>query len=551
MTGSPQQASPNLIALTQAATAWLRANVDAVNALNVFPVPDGDTGTNMLLTLEAALSAVPASPASPAATREALSQGALLGARGNSGVILSQFVAGLAEALPLAEPCDGRAVAAALAAAAHRAYASVPEPAEGTMLTVARAAAGGAETAARQTADIAQVLAGALGAARTALERTPDLLPVLREAGVVDAGGQGLVLLLEGALAALEGAHLGPGYESLGRVDAGWLKTAHAERLHRAGSAWGYCTEFVIRGDGLSVEKLREDFARYGESLLVVGDAAAVRVHVHAQDPGAPISHAAALGSLHSIKVDNLQEQHGGLLTADARGPAPAANHPAGSRTSPVIAVVPGDGIAQVFLSLGAAAVIAGGDTMNPSVGEIAASAAALGEPFAVVLPNNPNVAAACVQARSLTTTVDLHVVPSHTIPQGIAALLAWKPEADLARNLEAMQQALACVTTLEVTAATREAAVAELAVKPGQYLGLIDRAIRTAARTPGEALDGCLNELDLSPGYLVTLYYGADITEEEAQVLARALRERPDQPEVEVHRGGQPHYHYIASVEA
>lgn len=498
------------------AARWLEANAAAVNALNVFPVPDGDTGTNMSLTLNAGVDAMAAAPDD---APRALAQGALLGARGNSGVILSQWLAGLAEGL-------AGGLKPALWAGSDRAYKALSEPVEGTILTVVRGAAEAAEGTSPE-----DLLETALQGAREALAKTPELLPVLRQAGVVDAGGQGIVLVLEGALAELQGRALRPA-ASLGSIDADWL----AEAQH-AGS-FGYCTEFIIQAEALFPDEVRDRISPLGDSLLVVGDARTVRVHIHTEDPGATLSQAIAMGSLHRIKIDNMTEQS--VRLAESK---PEAG------TLPVVAVVPGEGLANVYRSMGAARIVAGGQTMNPSTQEMARAVEAVDAPAVLLLPNNPNVIAAAEQVAQVVGK-RVAVVPSLTVAQGIAALLAYNPEESVEDNARGMAARLESVHTVEVTRAVRDASMDGLSVTQGQYLGLVERKPAATGNTPGEAMDRALDELGLEGGYLVTLYYGEGVTADEASALAWALKERPDTPEVEVVWGGQPHYQYIASVE-
>lgn len=523
----------------RAGTQWLEKHVAAVDALNVFPVPDGDTGTNMVLTLQSALEEGGRSQTEGAGdVLQALAHGALLGARGNSGVILSQIMRGLAQGLAGKDQPDGREVALALCLAAETAYKGVAQPVEGTMLTVMREAAEAARAA--DTSDVAVVLQKTVDAARVSLANTPNLLPVLKEAGVVDAGGQGLLLLLEGALAGLQGQPLGEAYTSLGEIDRGWLATVGAAHGEAAGPPWGYCTQFLLRGSELSLEDIKAQLASVGNSILVVGDPGAVRVHLHTLDPGAALSFGTSQGSLDAIKIENMQEQHAALLRTKSTREAPPV---------PVVAVVPGEGLQRVFRSLGATEVVSGGQSMNPSTREIAAAVESIPAETVLLLPNNPNVLRTCQQVH-LVTKKTIEVVPTKTLPQGIAALLALNQERSIAENLDAMQQSLAAVETIEVTTATRDAVIAGVAVKAGQPIGLLNRDLVAAGATPLEALGAVLDKLAMGSGYLVTLYYGEQVSQQDAETVADALRNRPDHPEVEVVWGGQPHYPYIASVE-
>ena len=523
-----------LTALLRAGGDWLAANAPAVDALNVFPVPDGDTGTNMSLTLKAALQAMEEDAAAgvgPAC--RALARGALLGARGNSGVILSQWLDGLVEVLAGLETVGGADLALALDRAAQRAYDAVSEPKEGTILTVVRAAA---EAARALDGNPEIVLKAALHGAQQALAATPELLPLLKDAGVVDAGGQGIVLILEGSLAALTGRRLDPP-SGLGSIDANWL--AQAGEDHYA-DPWGYCTEFVIQAPGLSAGHVREAITSHGGALLVVGSEGLVRVHVHTQDPGAALTVGLGMGTLHRIKIDNMGDQQRVLAAGD--GPA--------APVAPIVAVVAGEGLARVFRSLGAAAIVSGGQSMNPSTQEMAAAARSVAATEVILLPNNPNVIPAAKRVAEAAGK-PVKVICTTTVPEGIAALLAYNPELDIEHNADAMVAQTKGIHTVEVTRAVRDATVEGLQVKQGQFLGLVAGRPVGCGSTAGQALDNALDSLDLAAGYLVTLYHGDGVTGDEAEVLARALGERPDTPQVEVVWGGQPHYPYIASVEA
>ena len=531
-----------LAGMWQAGAAWLEQHASAVNALNVFPVPDGDTGTNMLLTMKSALAEAASLPSAVAAeVSEALAHGALLGARGNSGVILSQILRGFADGIGPREEIGGAELARALASAAEAAYRGVSQPIEGTILTVAREAGAAAlQTAGRRDAGAAAVLDAAAEAAKSALANTPNLLPVLKEAGVVDSGGQGLVLLLEGALAHLEGRVLESAADSLGEIRQSWLDSVAAAHAQGHGEAWGYCTQFVILHGSLSLPEVTERVQTMGTSTLVVGDPEAIRVHVHTADPGAALGFGTFIGELDGIKIDNMNLQHQALLAARAKkAAAPAV---------PVVAVVPGEGLAEVFRSFGVTEIVPGGQSMNPSTREIAAAVEAIPADAVLLLPNNPNVVHACEQVHKVTGK-RVEVVPSTTIPQGIAALLALNQEATFDGNLAAMKAALASVRTIEITRATREVTLDGVAVKEGQPIGLVDRKLAAAGATALATVTQALEQIG-SEGGLLTLYYGEDVSAHEAQALADALRSEEPGVEVEVVWGGQPHYLYIASLE-
>ena len=533
----------HLKAMLQAGVSWLETNVAAVDALNVYPVPDGDTGSNMVQTCKAALAeATNAQESTAAAITGAVAHGALLGARGNSGVIFSQFLRGFAEALEGKEVCSGPDFAHAMDMASQRAYRAVPTPVEGTILSVASAAAKAAQAASDAMPE--DILARATDAARLALAYTPEQLAVLKEAGVVDAGGQGLVLVLEGALAQLRGEPLTKGYETLGQIRQDWLDTVAHEHQDDSDTAWGYCTEFMLEASELTVESLEQQIGALGSSVLVVGDATAFRVHVHTADPGEALSLGVRLGTLHKVKVDNMQEQHEALV--QGRAPAQKTAPPAALG---VVAVAPGPGLAEVFTSMGAA-VVPGGQTMNPSAQEIIAAADTLGSETTFLLPNNSNVIATCAQASELTDR-QLICIPSRTVPQGITALLAFNPEAAADENAEAMHAALGQVQTIEITISVRDTTLEGMSVRQGQFMGLVDHKLAAVHDELPLTLHATLDSIDLPPGSLITLYYGEMVSEEEAEAIAQAVQERPDAPEVEVVPGGQPHYHYIASVES
>ncbi len=551
-----EQAPPcdgsRLLDALAAAARWLEAHRTSVDALNVFPVPDGDTGTNMSLTLNAALREAQDAPVGDVTTiAERAAYGALMGARGNSGVILSQLLRGFARAVQGQPRIEPATLAEALAAAAETAGRAVMKPVEGTILTVSAATAGAAAEAAAVGQDLPGVLAAALDEARAAVARTPAQLPILQEAGVVDAGAQGYLLILEGAMRYLQG--LPTSVEAGADAAAETLHFAHVEHEDE----YGYCTEFVVVGPRLDAGSIRETIGAMGASTIVVGDEGIVRVHVHTEDPGRVLSYVAPLGQLHKIKIDNMQDQHNRFVTQAAAAeavpqsppPAPAAENHAAQGLVGVVAVAPGEGLARVFRSLGAGAVVPGGQTMNPSTQELLAAVDALPQGAVLVLPNNGNVLLAAGQAAELSAKA-VQVVPARTAPQGIAALLAYTPDADLETNGAAMAEAAAGVHTGEVTLAVRDAQVDGLAVRAGQALGLLDdRAVLAGDDRDAVALD-LLERMGAPTAEVLTVYYGRDVPERAAQGLAARARERYEGLDVEVVEGGQPHYPYIMSIE-
>ena len=526
-------------AFIDGATA-LREHADALNAINVFPVPDGDTGTNMSLTMKAAIDQVGAA-ASPAEAAKRAARGALLGAKGNSGVILSQIISGFAAAMPPGDAGLGADdLARALARGRDAAYRVVSSPKEGTILTAISAAAVAAGEAAQRDPAI-ETLDAAVSAAQDAVARTPELLPVLKEAGVVDAGAQGLYLLLDAMLRSLRGDAPPPRDERLGAIDAGWL--AATERTHGAdGEPSGFCTEFVVTGAGLDADGIRANLAGLGNSLIVVGGDDLVRVHVHTHTPDAVFTYGRTLGELSHEKAEDMEAQFQALA---------AQRHHAARTTGgiAVVAVGAGAGIEELLRSIGATEIVHGGQTMNPSAGDIRAAIEATGTRDVIVLPDNKNVImAANLAAEGMPGRV--RVLPSRSIPQGVAALIAMNPENSLDDNVEAMERAIAAVHTGEVTLAARSTHVHGLDIKQDQPIGLVDGDLVVAADTLAAAVHDCVARmLDGHDGTLVTLYAGAGADAGTTQRIAGELRGDLG-VEVEVVEGGQPHYPYLIGLE-
>ncbi len=596
----------------EAATRYLERHRDAINALNVFPVPDGDTGTNMLLTMRSVNEeSGKVTGASAGAVMAAMAHGALLGARGNSGVILSQFFHGLSRGFQGKDECDGEDLARAFGLASEAAQTSVSAPVDGTMLTVIRElslAASKHAGGAGEARGALSVWQAGLEASKEALSRTPLQLPVLREAGVVDAGGQGIVTLLHGALRYLAGdnvddlepelcAPVGLDLSSVSIDDTG--TTAGASCL-RAGvqeeflaatehELYGYCVQYLIEGLGLDLDRIRGELSSIAQSTVVVGGETLVKVHGHAHDPGPLLSYGITLGAIAQVRIDNIDQQHRefilaqhGQMSGSAGGTsavgvdsisavgAPGATEAPGMGRgigTAVVAVAWGEGFARLFKGLGCSDVVIGGQTMNPSTQELLRAAGESGAENLVLLPNNANVVPAALQAASLARDtvspsssgpgpggldygITIHVVPSRTIPQGVAALLAFNPEGDLDENLRSMEMALSSVTTVEVTRAVRRATVNGVAVVEGQYIGLLEGELVTAGQSALQVLTEVLAKAEAREGQLVTLYWGQDMEEGQAGSDAARLRETLPDVEVEVVYGGQPHYHYIASLE-
>jgi DAK2 domain fusion protein YloV len=536
----------NLRAALETASAWLTANAERVNALNVFPVPDGDTGTNMSMTLQAAVAALPRLGEQPAVHQVARAayEAAMLGARGNSGVILSQLLSGFASSLADAGELTSPGLAAALTTASEVAYRGVGRPVEGTILTVAREAALAAVAAADAGDDLPGLLEKTLSAATEAVANTPNQLDVLRKAGVVDSGGEGYRLILEGAWMWSTGRTL-----SLEEVAAQTRQYSRAllHEIDDGDIGFGFCTEFLLRDSDLSVADVKERMEALGDSVIAVGDANLLRVHVHTLRPGQALEFAVDHGTLAKVKVENMEVQHAEFAAA-ADDAGPTSDEQQLATSIGVIAVAAGEGLLKVFRSLGAR-VVQGGQTMNPSVQDILHAVNSSGSKELILLPNNSNVILTALHVRELTTH-SVSVIPTETAPQGIGALLAFNFESDMATNVEAMQQAARAVHTIEVTRAVRDAEVDGLQLKAGQMLGIYDGRIVVAAGSADEALLGALEHAPVSALEIVTIYFGGGASESEAHAAAGRLRDAHPGLAVEVVEGGQPHYPYVVSLE-
>lgn len=524
--------------LFAASTAWLERHAAYINSLNVFPVPDGDSGTNMLLTMQAAIKEVNTSPEHAAgAMLKAISHGALLGARGNSGVILSQIIRGIARTIEKKDAINANDFAAALVEGARTAYKGVVKPVEGTILTVARESADAAMIAAVQSDDLRAVWSKTVEAARASVVRTPMLLPVLKEAGVVDAGGQGLLIILEGALKYLNGepmelAATGAGVQAL-------------EQIARE-EGWGFDVQFHIRGMNLDVDAIRDQIASMGESALIVGDATLIKVHVHAPMPGAILDYGCSVGVVTNVIVENMQEQYIDFMAGQAARPPITAEDIAEMTT---VAVVPGAGLTRVYESLGVGRIVAGGQTMNPSIQDILQAIDTVKTDQVIVLPNNKNIIPAAEQARLLAKK-QVAIIPTKTVPQGIAALLAFNFQSDLDTNVKAMTRAAQNIRTIEITKATRSATFDSIEVKEGQFIGLIDDDLAGAGDDRTMVALNMLKQARIEECEIVTIYYGDTVSANEAEELSEAIRRQYPSQEVEVVSGGQPHYPFIISVE-
>ena len=538
----------DLRAMFTAATELFQFNVPLLNRLNVFPVPDGDTGTNMYLTLADTLSQAAEGENVPAhEVASTMARGALWGAKGNSGVILSQFFKGLAAGLDDSDDFGPAEFAHALQLARDFAYRAVGQPREGTMLTVLRYTADAALEAG-DSPDMAALLTPVSEAARRAVALTPTMLPVLRQAGVVDAGGHGVLVILEALRTwaagetPLEGELQPPDAIGVGE-DAGTVSDEFLDAVEE--EEFGYCTQLLIEGEELDSDGVRERMNEMARSAVVIGDAVALKVHVHAEDPGPVISFAVSLGTLSQVKIESMDEQHREFY-AERRGQdAPAVS----DAPAAIVAVARGEGIEEVFRSIGAAGILAGGDTMNPSVGQILEAVEAAPSDNVIFLPNNGNIVQAARQAAAISGK-SMHVVPSNSIPQGVAAMLEFNPHKSTDESVADMEGALTNVRTGEVCLAVRQVELNGVAVEEGQVIGILDRELVAAGDGPGDVLLALLDRAGVEEGQLVTLYYGDPISEGEAEQAAASVEEAIPGVELEIVDGGQPYYHYVVSIE-
>lgn len=533
--------------MTVSAANHLENHQDEIDAMNVFPVPDGDTGKNMSLTMRGAANAAEASDMLPLnEVVQKVATGMLKSARGNSGVILSQLVRGMAKGMEHKQQVQASDMGAIMREAVKSAYGAVMKPTEGTILTVSKAAAMGALRAARDESTVAGVFRRMVDYAKNTLEQTPEMLPKLKEAGVVDAGGAGLVYILEGMLYYLERG------EVIQRQAATEepAKRPVAAELAPEEITFGYCTEFIIekKSDAGFCEDFKKQIAPLGDCMLVIDDFEVVKVHIHTDHPGQVLEAALELGALNDIKIDNMRYQHNERIRESKEAEQPAAPR----RPYAILSVASGDGLAHIMREMGAAYIIEGGQTMNPSAGDILEAANRANSDTIYVLPNNKNIILAAQQAADMEEGAAIHVVPTASIPQGIAAITAFDAEADVEANLEAMQQAAAHVVTGQVTYAVRESVSEGMEIHEGDFMGIIDGSIQITgadmqqvAKQTAEAMCGDDTEL-------ITIYYGRLADEDAAQTLAEELEELLDEQEVEVSlmEGGQDVYAYILAAE-
>ena len=537
--------------LVQASMIWLDKHHRTVNELNVFPVPDGDTGTNMLLTMRSAYGRIKDSEELHVGKMAAaLSQGALMGARGNSGVILSQIWRGLARGLKDKETFNANDLALAFQAASDTAYNGVMRPVEGTILTVVREGAEEARDAAAKSNDLRFVMERILERCEQALERTPELLPVLKQAGVVDSGGKGLVYILEGMLRYANGQMAGVAEEivevqQIAHIPAQALAMPEGGELENP-----YDVQFILMGQNFNVAAVRDRIDAMGDSTVVVGDETTIKVHIHVKDPGEPISYGISLGQITDVVVENMQMQMDEIVHAPGATAVPEIK-PATVEPGQigVVAVAAGDGLANIFMSLGVAHIVNGGQTNNPSTEEIFQAIQDVPTDKVIILPNNKNIILAAEAARDLSPK-HVAVVPSKTAPQGFSAMMALNPDGDLAETAAAMQEALGYVTTGEITRATRSVELDGVAVNEGEVIGVVNGRLCASGSELMETIAAVLAEMEMADQELLSFYYGQDVTEAEATAVVEQIEALYPDVEVEILPGGQAHYFYILGAE-
>ncbi|MGJ7910642.1 DAK2 domain-containing protein [Neobacillus sp. LXY-1] len=539
----------------------LTANAKMVDALNVFPVPDGDTGTNMNLSMTSGAKEVKNNVQEHIGkVGMALSKGLLMGARGNSGVILSQLFRGFSKFIESKAKITGKDFAQAFEAGVETAYKAVMKPVEGTILTVAKDAAKKGVQSAQKNTDIIVIMEDIVKEAKASLKRTPDLLPVLKEVGVVDSGGQGLVCVYEGFLAELKGEKLPDVPSALPSMDEMVNAEHHKSvqsHINTEDIVFGYCTEFMVKfeSDKLSKNPFNEDnfrnvLSEYGDSLLVVSDEDIVKVHIHSEQPGEVLTYGQRYGSLINMKIENMRQQHTNIV-GDTKTPLVTARpeSPKSPQEYGIVTVSMGEGIANLFRSIGAHAVIEGGQTMNPSTEDIVKAVKQVNAKKVFILPNNKNIIMAAEQAVQVSDE-DIYVIPSKTVPQGLSALLAFNPTADVETNQSAMKEALSHVKTGQITFAVRDTQIDGLEIEKDDFMGISEGKIVIKNKDKVKAAEELLEQMIDEDTEILTIIYGEDVSKESVNQLTEFVEEKFPDVEIETHNGGQPLYSFIFSIE-
>lgn len=543
-----------------AGAANLEAKKEWINDLNVFPVPDGDTGTNMTLTIMSAAKEVAAleNPTMESLSK-AISSGSLRGARGNSGVILSQLLRGFTKVIREYETVDSKILAVAFEKAVETAYKAVMKPKEGTILTVARGMSEKIAELAPKTNDIIELAKKVIEYGDDVLAYTPELLPVLKQAGVVDSGGQGLMQVVKGAYDALIGKEIN--YESIASGGGPKVNSSDisAQGVEEVDIEFGYCTEFIVMIEKEYNEDTEKKFKAFlesiGNSIVIVSDDEIIKVHVHTNHPGLAFEEGLKYGSLTKMKVDNMREEHHERVIANASKIAAEQQTSEEKEEVPnskygFISVSAGEGLSEIFKCLGVDYIIEGGQTMNPSTEDMLNAIDKVHADNIFILPNNSNIILAANQAQSIVEDKNIIVVPTKTIPQGITALLAYSEDADPEENLAAMEAEIPNVKSGSVTYAVRDTEVDDKVIKQGDIMGIGDKTILAVGNNINEVTSELIQQIADNDSELISIYYGAEVTEADANVLADIIREKFADAEVEVNYGGQPIYYYLVSVE-
>nr|WP_312576039.1 DAK2 domain-containing protein [Sedimentibacter sp.] len=519
----------------------LENNKNIVDSLNVFPVPDGDTGTNMNLTVQAAIKEINnLKESSIVKIAEAVANGSLMGARGNSGVILSQLFRGLYKGLGNANKIDTKTIAEAFKAATDTAYKAVMKPVEGTILTVARETSEIAISTYAEYEDVVEFLEVLIAQAKDTLSRTPDMLKVLKQADVVDAGGKGLIYLLEGALAALKGVEIRQ--EKINNVEIIETEQELQSFTSEDEILFAYCTEFIIKNPKKSHEEFLSVIHDKGDSIVCVGDENIIKVHIHTNNPGQILNMAVKYGELIKIKIDNMKEQF-----RERYKNAPANIEE--KKEYGFVSIGMGDGIQKVFSDLNVDVFISGGQTMNPSTEDILDAANKINADKIIILPNNSNIILAATQAKEMSDK-DIYVIPSKSIPQGIAAMLAFKEDIDVLENVKGMSEAISEVKTGQITYAVRDTVFNDMEIKKDEIIALYDGEIVTHGENPEEQAVELVKSMVDKDSFLITLFYGDKVDKNTVKNLKSKIEEVAEECDVEVIYGGQPLYYYIISVE-
>ncbi|WP_426807245.1 DAK2 domain-containing protein [Streptococcus anginosus] len=544
--------------MVQSASTRLNKQAEYVNSLNVFPVPDGDTGTNMGMTIENGAKEVADKSASTVGEVAGIfAKGLLMGARGNSGVITSQLFRGFSQSVKEKEELTGQDLALAFQSGVEVAYKAVMKPVEGTILTVSRGAAIGAKKKAEETNDAVEVMKAALDSAKVALAKTPDMLPILKEVGVVDSGGQGLVFIYEGFLSALTGEYIAS--EEFQATPATMTEMINAEHHKSVAShvatediKYGYCTEIMValkKGPTYVKEFDYDEFRNYlnelGDSLLVVNDDEIVKVHVHTEDPGLVMQEGLKYGSLVKVKVDNMRNQHEAQVEKEER----ENSQPTEEKEYAIIAVVAGEGLSDIFKAQGVDYIISGGQTMNPSTEDFIKAVEHVNARHIIILPNNKNIFMAAQSAAEVIEQ-SAAVIETRTIPQGLTSLLAFDPSKSIEENHDRMTAALADVVSGSVTTAVRDTTIDGLEIHENDNLGMVDGKIVVSNPDMLTTLNETFSKMLDADSEIVTIYIGEDGSEDLANELAQDITEKFEDVEVEIHNGGQPVYPYLFSVE-